>query len=193
TTVLTAQVVDVDIYTHIRAQLWTSVPAFVLAVVGFLLLGLFGPSVQDSVSTDVELDALDGIYRITPLNLLPLVLLGFLSVKKVPASMALTFATLFAGVLAAVLQPDIIAGFVEGSGPTVVESVEAVWQAMATGFQMDSGVSEVDSLVSRGGMSSMLLTIWLIIAAVTFGAVLDELGLIQRLVEPVGRTARSTG
>src|SRR5690606_24576396 len=93
TTVLTAQVVDVDIYTHIRAQLWTSVPAFVLAVIGFLLLGLFGPSVQDSVSTDVELDALDGIYRITPLNLLPLVLLGFLSVKKVPASMALTFAT----------------------------------------------------------------------------------------------------
>jgi NhaC family Na+:H+ antiporter len=193
TTVLTAQVVEVDVYTHIRAQLWTSIPAFVLAVIGFFLLGIFGPAVDNTVSTTVELNALNGVYNITPLNLLPLVLLGFLSVKKVPASMALIISTLFAGVLAAVLQPDIVSGFVSGSGGAVVESVKAVWQAMANGFSIDTGVSEIDSLVSRGGMSSMLLTIWLIIGAVTFGAILEELGLIDRLVEPMVRTARSTG
>ena len=65
-----------------------------------------------------------------------------------------------------------------------VESIKAVWQAMATGFQMDSGLDEVDRLVSSGGMASMLLTVWLIIGAVTFGALLEEFGMIS----PAGRS-----
>ncbi|MCZ4121022.1 hypothetical protein O3X23_16820 [Streptomyces sp. H39-S7] len=46
---------------------------------------------------------------------------------------------------------------------------------------------------SRGGMDSMLLTLWLIIGAVTFGAVLEEFGLIARLVDPLIHSAKSTG
>jgi NhaC family Na+:H+ antiporter len=75
----------------------------------------------------------------------------------------------------------------------VVQSVKAVWQAMATGFQMDSGVDEVDRLVSRGGMASMLPTVWLILGAVTFGALLEEFGMIARLVDPLIHAARTTG
>lgn len=193
TTVLAAQVVEVDVYTHIRAQLWTSVPAFVLAVLGFLLLGLFGPAVDDTVPATVELSALNGIFSITPLNLLPLLLLGVLSVRKLPASLALTISTLFAGLLAAFLQPSVVSDFVAGSGGRAVESIKAVWQAMATGFSSSTGVAEIDGLLSRGGVSSMLLTIWLIIGAVTFGAILDDLGLLSRLVDPLVRSARSTG
>ena len=39
----------------------------------------------------------------------------------------------------------------------------------------------------------MLLTIWLIIGAVTFGAMLEEFGLINRLVNPMITAAKSTG
>jgi NhaC family Na+:H+ antiporter len=35
--------------------------------------------------------------------------------------------------------------------------------------------------------------VWLIIGAVTFGALLEELGLINRLVEPMIRAAKTTG
>ena len=145
------------------------------------------------VPEDIELTALRDVYHITPLNLLPLVLLAVLSIRKVPASLALTAATLFAGVCGAVLQPDVVQGFAEDGGGVVVESVKGVWQAMATGFQMDSGVSEVDRLVSRGGMASMLPTIWLIIGAVTFWALLEEFGMIARLVDPLIAAAKSTG
>lgn len=193
TTVLASQVVDVDVYQHIRAQLWTSLPSFGLAVTGFVLLGFLGPAVHDTVGTDVELKALNGVYHITPLNLLPLLLLGFLSIRKVPASMALISSTLFAGLLGAFLQPDIVQGFATGGGGPVVGSIKAVWQAMATGFQMHSGIGDVDRLVSRGGMDGMLLTIWLIIGAVTFGAIIEELGLIRRLVDPMLAAARTTG
>jgi len=192
TTVLSSQMVGVDVHEHIRRQAWTSVPAFGLAMVGFVILGLVR-GVDNVVPTSVELSALDGVYNITPLNLLPLVLLAGMSIRKVPASLALMAATLFAGVTGAILQPDVVQGFVEGRGGPVVQSIKAVWQAAATGFHADSGIGEIDRLVSRGGMSSMLLTVWLIIGAVTFGALLQEFGLISRLVDPLISAAKTTG
>ena len=89
TTILTAQMVQVDLYTHIRSQAWTSLPAFVIAAVGFTVLGIAGPPVRDTVGEEVELAKLGDIFWITPLNLLPLLLLAVMSIRKVPASLAL--------------------------------------------------------------------------------------------------------
>jgi NhaC family Na+:H+ antiporter len=194
TTILTAQMVDVDVHAHIRRQAWTSVPAFVLAVVVFVILGLIlGSDVDDTVSTTIELASIGDIYRITPLNLLPLVLLALLSIRKVPAFLALTCSALFAGVLGAFLQPEVMADFVGGDSGPVIESIKGIWLAMANGFSIDSGIGEIDRLLSRGGMDSMLLTLWLIIGAVTFGALLEAFGLIARLIDPLIATAKSTG
>lgn len=184
--------VEVDVYRHIRHQGWTSVPAFLVALVVFVVLGVVGPPASGS-GARTDLEELDAIYRITPWALLPLLLLVVLSARKVPASLALLAATLAAGVIGAFLQPGVYADFVTGEGNVAVESVKAVWSAMATDFSLDSGVADVDRLLSRGGMDSMLLTIWLILGAVTFGAMLAEFGLIARLVDPLIEAARSTG
>lgn len=192
TTILTAQIVGVDVYEHIKRQVWTSVPAFLIAVAVFFALGATGPE-PVGAGAESDLARLDSIYDITPLALLPLLLLAVLSARKVPASLALLAATLVAGVLGAFLQPQVYADFVAGGANVVVESVQAVWSAMATGFSIDSGVADVDRLLSRGGMDSMLLTIWLILGAVTFGAMLEEFGLIARLIDPLIAAATTTG
>ena len=196
TTILTAQMVGVDLYTHIRSQAWTCLPAFVIAATGFAILGVAGPPVQATVGGAVELAKLSDIFWINPLNLLPLLLLTVLSIRKVPASLALLASALFAGIQATILQRDVVAGFVReiaGSANVVVGSVQAVWKAMANGFTMNSGIADIDRLLSRGGMDSMLLTIWLIIGAVTFGALLEQLGLIDRLINPMIARATSRG
>lgn len=194
TTVLTAQMVKVDVHEHIKRQAWTSLPAFVIAFAVFLVIGLVkSADVVNPVGEDIELARLGDIYHITPLNLLPLLLLAFLSVKKVPASLALIGSAIFAGVLGAFLQPSVMRDFVVGSGDVVLESLKGIWLAMANGFSIQSGIPLIDQLLSRGGMDSMLLTLWLIIGAVTFGAVLEEFGLIARLVDPLIRSAKSTG
>lgn len=196
TTILTAQMVEVDLYTHIRSQAWTSVPAFVIAVVAFTILGIAGPAVHDTVGEDVELAKLSEIFWINPLNLLPLLVLVILSMRKAPASLALLASALFAGVQATILQREVVNGFVaeiHGSANAVVGSVQAIWRSMANGFTMNSGITDIDRLLSRGGMDSMLLTIWLIIGAVTFGALLEQFGLIDRLVRPMIAAAKTTG
>ncbi|GAA1770304.1 Na+/H+ antiporter NhaC [Luedemannella helvata] len=195
TTVLTAQLAGVDVHQHIKRQAWTSIPAFTIAFVVLLVISLAkAPDVRNPVGEEVELNSLDGIYRITPLNLLPLVLLAFLSLRKVPATLALMASTLFAGFLGAFLQPGVVRDFVGGDDyHAVVGSIKGIWSAMANGFSINSGIGEIDQLLSRGGMDSMLLTLWLIIGAVTFGAILEEFGMISRLVDPLIRSARSTG
>jgi len=194
TTILTAQMVKVDVHQHIKRQAWTSVPAFVLATVVFLVISLVrAPGVHNPVGEEVELNSLGDIYHITPWNLLPLVLLAVLSVRKVPATLALMVSALFAGILGAFLQPQVMSDFVGSDENPVIGSIKGVWSAMANGFEINSGIGEVDRLLSRGGMDSMLPTLWLIIGAVTFGAILEEFGLINRLVDPLIRSARSTG
>ena len=59
--------VKVRVEDHIKRQAWTSVPAFVIAFVVLLVLGLVkGPQVHAPVPTDIELHKLGDIYHITP-------------------------------------------------------------------------------------------------------------------------------
>jgi Na+:H+ antiporter, NhaC family len=194
TTILTAQMVKVDVYQHIKRQAWTSVPAFVIALVIFFALARYGAPPEEGISTAVELKELDKVFNISVLNLLPLLLLGVMSVRKVPATLGLMSAALFAGILALFTQPEVVRKFVDDPALGGVQAgIKAIWLAAATGFSMNSGYEDIDRLLTRGGMESMLLTLWLIIGAVTFGTLLEEFGLIKRLVDPMVQAATTTG
>jgi len=147
-----------------------------------------------AVETGIDLEALDQFFNISLLNLLALALLVFLSIKKVPASLSLMTAALFAAVMAPFTQPEVVRTLLDQPGlHPVLTGVYAGWNAIATGFSIDTGIGDVDRLLSRGGMYSMLLTLWLIMGAVTFGTLLDEFGLLKGLIDPMVKTAKGTG
>ena len=75
----------------------------------------------------------------------------------------------------------------------ITNSLDAVWRALFAGYQSNSGDEAVDDLLSRGGMSSMLNTIWLILTALTFGAVLETVGLLKKVVESILSMVKGTG
>lgn len=184
-TVLAAQLNGVPLYKHIRSQLWTTVPAGVITLIAFIILGI-NKSGFDATVTNNELSRFSELFHITPWNLLPLIFLLGLSVCKVPASLAIMCSALLAGVMTAFMQPQVIVRFVAEPDLAVpLQAVKATWLAMANGFQENSGIEQIDALLSRGGMDSMLLTIWLIIGAVTFGIMVDDFGLLNKLVTPL--------
>src|SRR5262245_12574069 len=193
TTILSSQVVEVDLYTHLRAQAWTSVPAFLVSLVALSALALGTPAAT-GVDTGSELTQLDQLFWITPWNLVPLVVLIILSVRKVPPSLAIMLAALLAGVMAPILQPEAVRRFVDDpSVAAPVASVKAIWLAIAHGYQANSGIDVLDRLLSRGGMDSMLTTLWIIIGAVTFGTLLDEFKLLRKLIDPIVERATTLG
>ena len=53
---------------------------------------------------------------------------------------------------------------------------KGVWLALASGYKSTTGIASMDLLASRGGMDSMLNTIWLIITALAFGGVVEKVG-----------------
>ncbi|TWI01108.1 transporter (NhaC family) [Luteimonas cucumeris] len=196
TTILAAQLTGNDVYTHLRAQMWTSVPAFLIAALVFVAIGLGGAGVEpvDSAMMAAELEMLGTLFWITPLNLVPLLFLVVLSVRKTPASLAIAAAALLAGALAPFLQPEAVLRFV--SSPELAAPaahIKGIWLALANGYQANSGIPEMDALLSRGGMDSMLLTIWLIIGALAYGTLLDEFDLLSKLVTPLLLRAKSAG
>jgi NhaC family Na+:H+ antiporter len=71
--------------------------------------------------------------------------------------------------------------------------IAGVWKAMYGGFTTSTGAEAFDELVNRGGMQGMLDVIWLILSALMFGGVMEEGGLLKRLVESLLKMVHGTG
>jgi NhaC family Na+:H+ antiporter len=114
--------------------------------------------------------------------------------KKIAPLPTILFGALLGGVMAVVLQPEVVLRFADS--PDLSRGValtKGVWLALSDGFVSRTGIAEVDELLTRGGMSSMLVTIWLIITALAFGAVLEHTGMLQRLIDGALKRAKTTG
>jgi NhaC family Na+:H+ antiporter len=195
TTVLVPQLVGgVTTNQHIRGMLTTVVPAFGAAFLIFLGIGLANNSVGTTIDTSAARNALSAVYHITPINLLPLVLLVVLSIRRAPAFLAILGTALFSGILASFTQPDVVKAFVgkPGQGP-VLNGIEAIFTSMASGHVAHSSNATINALFSRGGMTSMLTTVWLILGALSFAAVMEHAGFLNRLMQPLLQRATSDG
>jgi hypothetical protein len=78
---------------------------------------------------------------------------------------------------AVVFQPQAVLTYVPHPElPRWAGAVKGAWMSLFDGFVLESGNAALDELLSRGGMSSMLTTVWLILSAMMFGAVMETTG-----------------
>jgi len=178
-----------DLFTHIRESLWTSIPALLLAVVGFGILGNPG-----DFDPSVSLAAIQSHVAVSAWNFLPLVVVLALAVLRCPPMVVIFIGALAGGALAVVHNPDAVVAFAKA--PEMARPLalfKGVWAALATGYHVETGNAAIDQLMSRGGMSSMMVTVWLIICALAFGAAVEHGGFMTRLISPLLRRARSVG
>ncbi len=192
TTNLAPAVAGADLFDHIRAMAWTTGPSFVIALILFSVLGLNAePSAAEGdlgeVSTTIAAHFQIGWYL-----LIPVAVVFALAIRKVPALPTIAIGALLGAVFALLFQPEQTAalGAADDRGRAMA-LLAGAWKALFDGYQSTTGVERVDSLLSRGGMSSMLNTIWLVLCAMAFGAVMDRVGLLQRLVQSALRAAHS--
>lgn len=194
TTNLAPAMAGTDLFTHIRHMAWTTTPSILIALVMFTIIGLTTAAPHDTAAVNAILVSLRSSFIIGPHMLLPVVLVLALVVRKMPATPALMIGTLTGCVFAAIFQPGAVitlAGSPEL--PTWAALIKGNWQALANGFAMTSGNAALDELLSRGGMASMLNTVWLIMSAMTFGAVMEKTGMLGRIAEAILSAVRGTG
>jgi NhaC family Na+:H+ antiporter len=195
TTVLVPKLVGggLTVGQHVKNMFWTAGPALGVSLVIFTVLGL-NADPHGALSTDAARAALGAAFNISAINLLPLVLLIVFALYKFPPFLSILGSALFAGILAPFTQWDAVKAFVDDPslGP-VSTSIKAIFSAMATGFVSNSGVQQIDDLFSRGGMASLLTTIWLVLGALSFAAVMEHAGFLQRLLAPIVSRTRRRG
>jgi NhaC family Na+:H+ antiporter len=166
-------------------MIWTAGPALGISLAIFYFLGRSADTDAEISTAEAEA-ALAAAFNISALNLIPLLLLVVFAVLRLPPFLSILGSALSAAVLAPFLQWDAVVAFVDNPDlGKVATSIEAAYAAMATGFVSNSGVPQIDDLFSRGGMASMLTTIWLVLGALSFAAVMEHAGFLQRLLEPI--------
>jgi len=115
-----------DLYEHIRESLWTSVPALVLSLIGFALLGRPG-----NFDASTTLSGLSQHFVITPWALSPIVLVFGLAVLRFPPFVTIFAGALFGGVLAVVFNAHQVAAFAQSTTlPAPLALLKGIWSAL---------------------------------------------------------------
>ena len=155
------------------------------AIAAGAIIGL-GFDADDSIHVHQYTEGLGGKFNISLWTLLVPVLTSVLIVKRVPSLIVLFLSALMAGVMAIILQPHILK---EIAGDAELGSVAALTKGLVMTFygptNIEMGSAELNELVSTGGMAGMLNTIWLIVCAMCFGAVMVASGMIESITRVV--------
>ena len=194
TTNLAPAIAGTDLFSHIRHMAWTTGPSLIIALIIFLIMGLTSNAEGNAEGLELIQSTLNQIFNISIISFVPIIVIFVLAYKKMPAFPTILIGALLAGLFSILLQPEVVSNFVnQPELSSALTMISGVWTALHSGFVLESGVTVVDDLLTRGGMASMLNTIWLVVCALTFGAVLETAQLLHKIVEKVLIFANSTG
>lgn len=179
TTNLAPAVAEADLMDHIKSMMYTTLPAFVISLVIYGLLGL--NHTADDVNSEMvvaTLAAIENNFNMNLLLLLPAVVVIVMAVLKCPS-----IPTLLASILTAVILAMIFQG----------QNLTSITGILDSGFSVNSGLSEFDKLMNRGGLQSMLWTASLGILGMLYGAIMEKTGLLPALLDKMKPLVKSTG
>jgi NhaC family Na+:H+ antiporter len=172
TTNLATAVTGTELFSHIKNMMATTIPAMLIALTIYLLVGFF---VIDTESVSFEkisgiTNALDDNFNISVWLLLPALIVMGLAIKKYPPI------------------PSLFAGVVVGGATAMIaqgQSLQSIFDFANNGYSIETGIAEIDSLLNRGGIQSMMWTISLILIALGFGGALEKTGCLRSIINAV--------
>lgn len=170
TTNLASTVVGVDIFEHIKNMLWTTVPAYILSFIIFMFLSS-GHQLQTIGKMGELKNVLLEMNLVHWYSVIPLIILVILAIKKVSAIVTLAVSTLSALLISPLVQSNF--------------SLENILSLLYSGYISETGNADIDALLTRGGIESMMFSISLVLLALAMGGLLFKLGIIPALLEGI--------
>ena len=179
TTNLAPAVAGAKLGDHVRSMLWTTLPPFLISLILFTILGIRQTS-GDYNAGDLNLyiEALNGEFQLGLVTLIPAVLIIVLLLLKVDAIVALGISAVAAGAVSVFWQ-----------GASLQSVIQIAYSGYTTGIE--NGI--LQTILNRGGMSSMLQYVAIICFAVGMGGMLEKLGVLENILEMIVSHIRSDG
>ncbi|MEG2290840.1 MAG: Na+/H+ antiporter NhaC [Clostridium sp.] len=181
---LAAGVCETNLFDHIKSMMYTTIPAFVISLVLYAVIGLrYSADSIDTSAVQVILDGISQNFNITPLYaivaIIPMAIVIVLGLKKVNAIITMVIAGVVGMIIAIVMQKH-----------GILEMINF----MDSGYIMNTGIADVDKLLSRGGIQSMMWTVSVAILGMIYGGVLEKAGVLDVLLDKmvaITKSARS--
>lgn len=164
-----------NLFDHIKHMLWSATPAWLIGLFIYFLVGLkYGAEKVESKAMASITQTLKSHFNFNILLLLPMIIVFYFAATKKPTIPGMLLSSFVAGFLALIFQKA---------------SVTEIATAMNTGYQANTGLEEVDRLISRGGMMSMMETQLVAFTAFSFGGIMQSTGLLSVILDRVMKFA----
>lgn len=174
---LAAAIAEVDLFKHIQHMMWSTIPAFFVSLVLFAVLGVQNQKIE-LVEIAKVTEVLEANFEISLWALLPILVMFLCAWKKIPAILTIII-NVGIGILFILVQtPD--------------TSLLEIANHIESGFISHTGNEQIDLLLSRGGIMSMMPTVSLIILTLSLGGGLMETQLIETVMNAVATKLKST-
>lgn len=174
---LSSAVAESELFAHIKNMMWSTIPAFFVSLILFWILGNSGQ--MDLTKIEKTSQILQSHFTISSWAIVPIILMLICAWKKIPA-----ISTLFINITATVIMI-----FIEN--PTY--SVKSLDNLIMNGFVAKTADSSVNALLTRGGISSMMGTVALIISTLSLGGMLMKFEIVQSAMEPLVKHLKKPG
>lgn len=167
-----------NLFDHIRHMLWTTVPAWTLGILVYLVVGAWSSAGATPERVGAILRTLSDAFVMSPWVLLPLPVILYFAVRKRPTIPGILLASAIAAVIAVIVQG---------------ETIGAMAEAIVSGYVAHTGDAAVDGLLSRGGMGPMMQVTLIVFAAFSFAGIVGRAGFLDVVLGMLLKAARSTG
>ena len=167
-----------NLFDHIKHMLWTTTPAWLIGLLIYFFIGGGTGNQQTSIQIESIFTGLRQNFNFHVILLLPPLMVFYFAMKKKPTIPGMLISA-FTATLLGLLFQDI----------TLKDSVAA----MVTGFNCNSGVEVLDTLLTRGGMMDMMGPTLIAFCAFAFAGIIQKGGMLDVILEQLMKFARTTG
>lgn len=177
TTNFAAGVMNVNVMTHVKHMLYTTLPALIVSSIIFLFLGFKVSGTADFTLIDQISNGLSENFKLGIITVLPMIVVIIMLLKKKSPAQS---------ILAGVILGIIIAIFYQGFDHKLV------FDSFNKGFNKEFELEFLATLLNRGGMNSMNSTVQAVIFTTGIGGMVKEIGIINVLVSTFAKKIKST-
>ena len=186
TTNLAPGVAGSNIFDHIRHMIYTVTPSYIIALVVFFILGR-GAAPNGEIQMemkDVLQEAIQNEFVVSPLLILPVILLLVAVILKVPAIPAMFFSVIMGLFCMGVVQHISFGDF--------FSIMHYGYESISADIPLSDDYSVAD-VVGGGGFDGMLWTVSIVLCSMSFAGVLEVTGMLGQLVEAILKVAKTNG
>ena len=171
-----------DVMTHVKFMMLPTGITYAICLIVFLILGFTGTAgTADMSQAQALAAALKDNYVISPLLLLPPLVVIVSIALKVPALPGITLGIISAGILGLLMQP----------GCTFYSLMLYAYEEYSPAAS--TGIEAVDDLLTRGGIINMLYSISITILAMMFGGIMEGTGMMGVIVDQIKKLVKGPG